>query len=328
MTLLGVELRRLTARRLIGFVLVGGLAAALLVLTGVWFSARPLADAQLEQAEAAYEREMAAWEENGEEMVADCREQQAIEQERLGEAVDFGCDHMEPQREWFVPTTSELSAAFVPTLAGSALLPVFLVLVVGVTATAAEMSTGTMSTWLTFVPRRLRVLGSKLAATGVAGLPLTAVLMGVLAGGVYGVHAWHDALGEMTGEIWADVGWLVARTVLLGAVVGVVGAALGVLLRSTAAALGVVLGWVLVLEQILGGTVPRLQPLLVLPNLRAWIEGGGTYWVYECTVTDQGTTCDGVEHVISQLQAGVYLGAGAVVVVALTALVFRRRDVG
>jgi ABC-2 type transport system permease protein len=327
MRLLTVEVRRIAARRLISLVVVGGLLAVGLVLVGAWQSARPLSDAQLEEAQRQYAFALEDWEANGEQMVADCLEAQERESELAGEPVDFGCDQMAPQEEWFLPQPTELASTFVPLLSTTATLLVFLVLVVGVTATAAEVSSGAMGTWLTFVPQRLRVLFSKVGASAVVGVPVTALLVAVLAGGLYGVHATQGALGDMTGAVWGDVVWTALRIVLVGALVAGVGAALGVLLKHTGVALGLVIAYAVVLEGILGNLVTRLQPFLVQTNLRAWIQDGATYWVNECTVTERGTECVGTEMTVTLAHASVFLGVGAAVVLGLTALVFRRRDI-
>jgi ABC-2 type transport system permease protein len=328
MRLLSVEIRRIAARRLITFVTIGGLLAVVLVLVGAWQSARPLTDAQLEEAQRQYEFALEDWEANGEQMVADCLEAQEQESERAGEPLDFGCEEMgPPQEDWFVPQSSELAATFVPLMSTTATLLIFLVFVVGVTATAAEVSSGAMSTWLTFVPQRMRVLFSKVGASAVVAVPITALLVAALVGGLYAVHAAQGALGDLSGEVWGDVVGTALRIVVLGAVVAAAGAALGVLLKHTGVALGLVIGYLVVVEAILGSIVQRLQPYLLQLNLRAWIEDGAAYWVNECTVGPQGTECTGREAVLSLGQASVYLTVGVALVLVLTSLVFRRRDV-
>ncbi|MBO1751455.1 ABC transporter permease subunit [Actinotalea sp. BY-33] len=328
MRLLGVELRRLAARRLIGFVLLGGLAAVALVVVGAWFTAQPPTEAQLAEAQTMFEQELEYWEQEGDQMVADCLESEEQESERLGEEVDFGCDQMAPQLEWFLPYAPPLEEIFTSSLASVAFIPVLLMLIIGVTATAAELSTGTMSTWLTFVPRRTRVVLSKIAAPALVALPLTALIMGVVVGGFYGVYAFHGTTGTISAELWTEVAWIAVRTVGLGAAAAAVGSALGVLLRHTAVALGLVFVWSVVVEQILRGTVPRLQPYLLTTNLLAWVQGGTEYWINECRDSADGVFCEGVEHTLSLGAASIYLGVGAAVILVLATLVFRRRDVG
>ena len=196
MRLLGVELRRLAARRLIGFVRLGGLAAVVLVVVGAWFSAQPPTDAQLAEAQAVYDQELEYWEQEGDQMLADCLEAEEAERELMGEEVDFGCDQMEPQLEWYLPYSPPLEEILTSNLATMAFLPVMLTLIIGVTATAAELSTGTMSTWLTFVPQRTRVVLSKIAASALVAVPLTALIMALIVGGLYGVAVGGLFAGE------------------------------------------------------------------------------------------------------------------------------------
>src|SRR5690625_6607351 len=101
MRLLRVELRRLRSRQLIVLTAVGAVLLSLATLVGVWQMTRPPSDAELAQAERFYEEQLADWEEHGEQYVADCRAGEAEEAEATGRAVDWGCDDMEPQLEWF-----------------------------------------------------------------------------------------------------------------------------------------------------------------------------------------------------------------------------------
>lgn len=328
MRLLQVEVRRLLGRRMVVLLALVGLVGAVLVLVGAWFSARPLSEAQIAEAQRQYEWALEDWEKNGDEMLASCLEEEERESERTGEDVDFGCEQMKPQEEWFIPQSTELGQTFEPLLASAALLPVFLAFAVGATSTGAEVSSGSLSTWLTFVPQRMRVLFSKVGAGGVVGLPFVAGLIALLVGGVYGVHAVNGALGGLDAAVWSDVGWMALRVIGLGAFVAACGASLGVLFKHTGAVLGVVVGYAVVVDGILGALVPRLQPYLLRTNLSAWVEGGTIYWVDVCTVGPDGTICEGVERTVSQGHGALVLAVVTVVVLGVTALVFRRRDVG
>lgn len=327
MRLLGVEVRRLLARRMLLAAALAGVAAVVLITLGLWSSSRPLTQAQLDAAERAYQAEVERWEADGDEMVADCEEAEATEREATGDDVDFGCDGMEPQREWFFPERPEFGDVAADVLATSSVLLLVLVLVVGVSATAAEISTGALGTWLTFVPQRLRVLASKLASAGVVALPLVAGLLVLLLAGLWVAHAVNGAADGTDAEAWRDIAGTALRILALGALAGVVGAALGVLLRHTAAALGLLVGWALVVESILSGLVPALQPWLLRTSVAAWVQDGTSYWTNECTVTAEGTRCEGVEHHVSLTQGSLWLVALTVVLVLVTGVVFRRRDV-
>lgn len=329
MRLLAVEVRRLRARSLLVALVLVAVGIIGLVLAGAWMSARPLSPAQLEEAQRQYELAAADWEEHGEEMIADCREQEEREEELTGIDQDFGCDTMTaPQEEWFIPQSTELAETFGTLLGGTAMLVVLVALVLGTTSTAAEMSTGSMSTWLTFVPQRLRVLSSKVGAAVVVAVPVAVLLLAVLITGLYVVHAAQGALGDLDADVWADVAWTCLRITVLSAVIAGVGAALGVLLRHTAAVLGVVVGWVLVVEGILGGLVPRLSPFLVRTGVAGVVNDGTSYWVNECEVTADGTMCQGTEVFVSVGQSVLVVAVVTVLVLGVTAVVFRRRDVG
>jgi ABC-type transport system involved in multi-copper enzyme maturation permease subunit len=139
------------------------------------------------------------------------------------------------------------------TLTG-ANLAVLVVAVMGSIIGAREYSTGMIRTTLAAVPKRLPVLWGKLATfTGLMGaVVVTGVIVAFFAG-----MAILDAGGAATMS-WSDDG--VARAVLGTAAnvvgLGVMGLALGVMLRSTAAAIGVVLGAVLFIPTLASALLP------------------------------------------------------------------------
>lgn len=328
MTLVRVEIRRILARRMAAAVAAAGVLALLLVLVGVWRSVQPLTADQIAEGERAYQQELEWWEENGEQMIADCLEAERSEEELTGQDMDFGCEQQTPpQREWFIPEPAPMHETVVPQVAAFAVLLAFLTFLVGVTSTAAEISTGALGTWLTFVPRRMLVLATKLTAAAAVTVPLTAALVGITVAGLWAINQAYGLTGGMTPTLWGDLLWLSVRIVVLGGVAGLLGAALGVLLRHTAAALGVVVGYVLVVESMVAGLLPGLQPYLLRTNAAAWVSDGATYWVNTCTVTDMGTTCESVEKTVSLLHGATVLGLVGVALVVVTAAVFRRRDV-
>lgn len=327
MRLVGVELRRVLARRLVAAIVVGGVLAIGLVLMSTWMQARPLTDAQLDSAERSYAAAREDFEEHGEEMVASCLDAQAEESELSGQELDFGCDQMEPQRDMFFPQQHELHQTLPGELAGVAVLLTFLTFLMGVTSTAAEVSTGSLGTWLTFVPRRSVVLASKVTAGTVVAVPVVAGLLALLVAGSFFVHDARGLADGMTGAAWADALWTSARILALGALAGALGAALGLLLRHTAAVLGAVVAYALVVESIVAGMLPELQPWLLRTNMAAWVQDGSAYWLNQCTVTSAGTTCTTVEELVTLGHGALYLAVVGAILLAVTTLVFRRRDV-
>ncbi|WP_413451651.1 ABC transporter permease subunit [Georgenia phoenicis] len=325
--LLRVELRRLFSRRLVVATMLGALAASLLVLWAAWDSSQPMSDEDLALAEEMYQQDLAYWEEHGEEDQAQCFEEEAAEAERLGEEVDWGCEEgfSAPEREWYIFTAPPLEESLPSSLSAVSTFVLFAVGLVGATFTAAEISTGSMSTWLSFEPRRLRVYVSKLAAAALGVVPAAVLTVAVVVGGSVLIAQHFDLAAGMGSAEWAATGWMVLRILGLAVLGALVGAALGFLLRHTAAVLGVVVvGFIA--SQLVQGLVPRTAPWMPATNVDGWVRHGTTYFMEECTTDASGTMCDYTEHALSFGHSAVYLLVLTAVVVVLAALVFRRRD--
>jgi len=126
---------------------------------------------------------------------------------------------------------------------------------------------------------------------------------------------------------WGHLAAVGGRAVLLVAVVAVAGAAMGILLRHTAAVLGVALGWAIAGEGILGNNVRSAQPWLLQTNLTGWLQHGTSYLVERCTSGNGGYSCETVQKPLSFAHSATYLAALVAALILVTALVFRRRDV-
>ncbi len=142
----------------------------------------------------------------------------------------------------------------VSTVLSGANFAVLIVAVLGAIVGAREYTTGMIRTTLAAVPRRLPVLWGKLVTF--VGVLTPTVILGVLVSFVAGM-AILDAGGAAT-LAWSDDG--VARAVLGTAVylvaLGVIGVALGILLRGTAAAIGTVIGAVLFVPTLASALLP------------------------------------------------------------------------
>ncbi|UFU04011.1 ABC transporter permease [Ruania suaedae] len=324
MMLLRTELRRLRLRRLVWLFVVAGILGSFFVLFTTWASAQPITDEMREQAEAAYQRELENWEEDGEQMVADCLEQEELEAEAQGGPVDFGCDQMEPQREWFLPYETTLAQHVNFTGVPTAVMVLGIVgLAIGTTAVAAEFSSGAMATLLTFQPRRLRVYAAKVGAVALTAVPLSLLLTGILAVGMWAVYE----IRGLDASVDDPLVWTAVRALLLLPAAAVVGAVLAFLVRSTAVVLAVVAGFAIAWEAIGVNVAQALTPFSIRANLMGWLQYGHTYWVQECEAQADGMlVCDGIEHTISFAWSAGFLAVVGVALLAVGALVFRRRD--
>jgi ABC-2 type transport system permease protein len=319
-TLVLVELKRLRSRRV-------SLVAAILVLAAVGLfqlvvasEVTPPSAADVTQQQQYYEQAHQDWEQNHAAQEGACAAQG-------GSPSD--CAQPEPTPADFSLTAtafSDIAPAAVQLSAYVALLAAFLV---GASFIGAEYSTGSLANWLTFVPRRLTVYGSKLVAVVLASALGGAVANFVMLGLVALLTRLNG--GALTGlrTVADDAG----RAVPIAVLAGVAGFVFALLTRHTVAALGIALGYVVVSAVLstvasnANGPLGWLPPWLPENNVAAFLQHGTTYEQYVETVTESGTSGDSIEKHISFGHSATYWAVLLVVAVVSGALVFRRRDV-
>lgn len=320
LTLALVELKRLRSRRvaLVGAVLV--LLAVGLFQLVVADEVTPPSAADVTQQQQYYEQAHQDWAKNHEAQEKLCLEQG-------GTAAD--CTQYEPTPADYSLTATPFADIAPVAVQLSAYVTLLAAFFVGASFIGAEYSTGSLANWLTFVPQRLKVYGSKLVAVVLASalggavanfsmLGLVALLTRVNGGALTGFGAVADDAG---------------RAVPVAVLAGVAGFVFALLTRHTVAALGIALGY-LVVSAVLGtvssnanGPLGWLPPWLPENNLAAFLEHGTTYQQYVETVTASGTSGDSIEKHISFGHSAAYWAVLAVVAIVAGAAVFRRRDV-
>lgn len=215
-------------------------------------------------------------------------------------------DHPAVMETWWVAAKAEgiLLIAVGPLLIGG--------LLGGASVFGAEWRAGTVTTMLTWEPRRLRVHAAR-AVTSFVLATLFALVLQVLflASTVPAVLA-HGTTAGVDGAWWAALIAAVARIALLTGVAALLGGSLATVGRGTAFALGGIFGWVAVAEPLVRGLKPRLTPYLLGENLVVVAR-----WAPLEAVADERSALAALATVV------FYIGAaGAVAVVAFT-----RRDV-
>lgn len=328
MRLTKVELRRLFARRLTWIALLGAVAFTGLTLFGVYQQAKPLSGPQLAAQRAQFDETHQHWEINGVEQLEQCLQQQAIDQKN-DSTIDYRCNDMEPKLEnWGKPKVK--FADLMPSILLSwSYLMAFIGFLIGAGFVAAEFSSGSISNWLTFEPRRMRVYASKLIAVGLGLVPAIVALLGLLIGGVWLIAATYGSTVETTAVVWSDLGFMAGRSAALAVVAAIVGAAMGTLLRHTAAVIGIAMGYLIFVELIFSHMFQRVRPWLLQINMEGWLKHGTTYY-QPCAAVSQGGDmfgCDQAEKFLEFGHVSAYLGLLVVLVIGLSALVFQRRDV-
>jgi ABC-2 type transport system permease protein len=187
-----------------------------------------------------------------------------------------------------------------------------LLMILSASFIGAEWHAGTITTQLTWEPRRIRVLASKAIAVA-----LFAFVFFVLAEALlFGILAPSAVFRGSTAGM--DLGWLrgAAGVVLRGAVAAAFTSAIAFSLasvaRNTAAAVAGVFVYIAVLEPLIRNLRPRWQPWYLYDNLSTFISG------HTPGFTPFGRTVTG---------AGLLLTVYTMGFVLLAMAIFRRRDV-
>ncbi|MDT0277006.1 ABC transporter permease subunit [Blastococcus goldschmidtiae] len=208
---------------------------------------------------------------------------------------------------------------------GVAALAAALAIAMGATWIGAEWSSRTIVALLFWVPRRLQVMAAKLTV-----LIGAAALFGVLTQAAWLATAgiWEATVGSpdpLPEEFWSTLLQTQARAVLLVVLAAVLAFGLTNVVRNTGAALGIAFVYTAIVENILRALRPHWEPWLLTRNALALVQDGGYTIVYW---NDGPIGPDGQppEYYLGPLQAGVYLGAVALVLAAVGALLFAKRD--
>lgn len=327
--LVGTELRRVLARLMTVAVGAGMLALCLLLALAAWSSARPPSDAEQEQLRASFEASQADWQEHGDEYIAQC-EQDEKAARATDPGADFGCSTLAaPQWEDWAPSPVAWSDDAADLVVGLDLLIAGAAFLIGASAVGAEFSAGSISTLLTFEPRRGRVFTAKMSAVAGATALLSVAAEAVVLGTLAVTYASSGFDMAVTAGAVGHLALTALRVAVLAVGAALGGAALAFLTRHTAAALAVMVGWGVVVEGILLSIVESLKPWGLITSTTAFVDPPAIYWVRDCqSVPSGGTDCMSRAHEVSMLHGGLVAGGVLVLVVLAAALVFRKRDVG
>jgi ABC-2 type transport system permease protein len=189
----------------------------------------------------------------------------------------------------------------------------------------ADWSAGTMTTLLTWEPRRIRVLLIRAVVVALVVALVTLFLQGVLLGAFsLAVALRGTSLGAPPGLVGtAVVTGLRVSTVAVG--FGLVALAIATIGRSTVAALGVLFGYLVLFEGVIAGLRPSIQDRLL-------VRAGGVI-VSQQPIYDESRSFSSIGPsnlppvLLGLTEAWVVATVYVVVLMALALLVFRTRDV-
>jgi len=182
----------------------------------------------------------------------------------------------------------------------------------GATYAGGEWKAGTVTTVLTWEPRRLRLHAARSASAFVLAFVVgTAIQLVFLASFLPAVLA-HGTTDGADGSFWFDLAVAVWRTSMLAGAAAVLAVALATAARNTAFAVIAVLAWLIAVENVVRGLLPSASRWL-------WAENIGTVMTW--------SQLDGVEFDRGPGTAGATLAMYLAATVVAGTLSFTRRDI-
>lgn len=329
MRLIGVELRRILARRILLLAGLGAIVVSLLALFGVHELSVSL-NSQRASAQMMLEEARGYWEPASPQDYQMCvRDEARISQESGQDDIDFGCEQLRrpPILQDFLPVYPSMAEQY-RELLGYLVYPfLFLGLAAGSTSVAAEFTHRTMGSWLTFVPRRLPVFTAKVAAAALVGIPIAALGLVLVLLGVPALFRYHGIDDGVSGAEWVSLGWQALRIVGLAAMAAAFGAGAAFLVRHSAVVLGIMIGYLVLAEGILRGFYPSVTPWLLGTNLAAFVDHGTTWTQWPAFCDDVTISCTPTTHELSFTHGTLVLSAVLVLTLGVALLRFHRSDV-
>ena len=183
---------------------------------------------------------------------------------------------------------------------------------IGASSIGADWQSRTITTVLTWEPRRTRVLLAKAAASAVVACGFALMAGALLAAALLPSAYLHGTTAGTGGDFGRSVAGVALRSTAMIAIASTLGFAVASIGRNTAAALGIGFGYFLVFENVVGGFLAGYRRWLLLGNAIVFIAG-----------ENEGGEVVGR----TVVEAGVYLTAVALVLLAGATVLFRRRDV-
>ncbi|MEO7837587.1 MAG: ABC transporter permease subunit [Acidimicrobiales bacterium] len=315
MALIGVEMRRGLARRSTRGLLLVALIGIAIIGVSIFATSRATFDSagSLAQAESLRNRAL-----------VDCVNSNGFggELRRSGVSLTEVCEETIPPANQFVRdkrfhltdlwTTDGTGDDGDNLLQVTALFLAIGALMGGATFIGGEWRWATMTTLLTWEPRRARVFLAKAAATLLLTF-LIGVILQVLVGlSVLPAALWRGTTSGADAEWFRGASGAVVRASALGSGAALFGYAVAFIGRNTAAALGVAFAYVSVFEALVRGLKPGWQRWLIGENSAVFLTG---------------RQLRSADFERSVLEAGLILVLYLAAVLGAAAFIFGRRDV-
>jgi ABC-2 type transport system permease protein len=260
--LVSSEWLRARSRRLVKVLaVVALLGIALAVVIGGVQSRRP-DEAQLARAERQVQR-----------VVEDCLAQDGFGAVGPGDDLESFCAEQGDPATYLEGPQMRLGD--LPSiLRGISFIAILIGLVIGASSVGASWQSGTMTTILAWEPRRVRVALVRAGVVALLVVALVAFLLGVFVG-LFSIATSLRGLTTTPGGWGSEVLRVVMQISLLAGAASVIGGAIAMVGRNTAAALGGVFVYLTVFEGVLRGLRPGLGRYLLGDNIATVLSPGG-----------------------------------------------------
>lgn len=300
------EVRRVLARRLVKVLALLALAGIALAGVLVFLQSQKLSAAQLEARRASARARVDACMAGGGTFNVDGRRVSGppVGSPQRQEFCRFQVGHVDDNRFALRKLKGILQGTTAPL--------VIVGWLVGASAIGADWQTRTVTTLLTWEPRRVRVLVAKVLACILVASAFAVLAQALLGVALVPAAHWRGTTAGTGGDWPRSVAGVLGRGVGLVAIATAVGFAVASIGRNTAAALGIGFAYILVVENVVGNFLADFRRWLLLGNAIVLVSG-----------KDSGGEVSGR----SVVAAAVYLSAVAVGLLVLAGAAFRRRDV-
>lgn len=265
-SLIATELRRARLRRLVRVATIAAFIGIGVAATLTAVNSHGPTDAELAEGRRFYQQELKR-----------CLAGEFIREQDLspGQTMEEFC--AEAVQLSHHVASNEFHLSGLPNIvSGTSILLILGALLIGASLVGAEWHAGTMTTLLTWEPRRLRVLVAKTIAAAIVTFVLSVALLITMSGLLWVVASTRGVTEGLPGGFVGDVAAGVVRASAAASVASVIGLTIAMLGRSTAAAIGLGFAYLGVVEQLVRGLRPAWQPVLLGDNIAVFVDGGPT----------------------------------------------------
>jgi len=322
-TFLATELKRVRARRITRFLLLGLAAVLVVIWIGYGWSSRPLSAAEQQQSQGYYNDAVTEFHKY-------CNDDGTPKPGVDEDTSPWGPCTYSPTADQYLYTRSSHFQDLPAAALAFAGLAAAAMLLLASSLVGADINSGNLGTQLLFVPQRGRVFAVRAVATAVVATVVGAVTIGVGGLGMWLVMR-HFAATEADAHGNSRLWWATnARGILVVLAVALTAYAITWVLGHTAATIGLAGAWLIIVEQFVNGAdqLVRLKPFAPALNLIAIAQGHGSYSSPICTTTvGEGRSCDYAEKTFTLTHALTVWGVILVLLLGVAMWWFHRKDV-